>query len=62
MKTHSHEGPKCPHCQTQITADGPAFYDEMAYTQDDCDHCGKPFKVEVFIQTTWTCWAEEDEG
>jgi rRNA maturation protein Nop10 len=53
--TYSHEGPKCPHCGRQFTADEPHYYDEMRYTRDDCDECGKPFSVSVHVSTTWSC-------
>ena len=32
---------KCLSCGQQWTADDSHFYDEMNYTEDDCDGCGK---------------------
>lgn len=55
METYSHEGPKCPHCGRQYTADEPSYFDEMAYTEETCDECEKTFKVTVCTDTTWTC-------
>mgnify|MGYP000028186912 CR=1 FL=1 len=51
---YSYEGPICPNCKTQFTADDPYFYDESGYTEDTCQYCGVTFKVEVSISTTWT--------
>ncbi len=53
-ETFSSEGPICPYCKRQYTADEPWFYDE-SLREMECDECGKTFKVEVFTQTTWTC-------
>jgi len=53
--TYSIEGPQCPYCLTQFTADEPHYYDEMNYTDDECDACGKTFKVQVFHSVSWTC-------
>lgn len=58
-ETHESEGPKCPHCGHQYIADDPHYYDEMNYTADECDTCGKPFKVVVYTSTYWTCTAED---
>lgn len=53
--TYSTEGPECPHCHRAFTADEAFYYDEMRYTEQQCDECGKTFKVSVFVQTSWTC-------
>ncbi len=50
--TFSTEGPKCPYCGDQITADDGMFYDEMNYTEEECYSCGKTFEVSVTIETT----------
>jgi ribosomal protein L37AE/L43A len=52
-ETYSHEGPQCPHCGRQYTADDPNFYRED-YTDETCDECGKPFKVSVYHSVSWT--------
>lgn len=53
--TYSIEGPQCPYCQRQYTADEPHYFDEMGYTEEDCDQCGKTFEVMVYTSTSWTC-------
>jgi ribosomal protein L37AE/L43A len=58
-ETYSHEGPQCPYCGRQYTADEPFYYDEYLGSLD-CDSCGKIFKVEVYISTTWTCNKQEE--
>jgi transposase-like protein len=54
-ETYSTEGPKCPHCGRQFTADDPIYFDEQGYTEEECDDCGKSFDVEVYNCTSWTC-------
>ncbi len=54
-ETYSTEGPRCPYCDSQLTADDPVYYDEQAYTEDECPDCGKSFLVSVYTQTSWTC-------
>lgn len=56
-ESYSTEGPQCPHCGRQFTADGPEYYDESQYTKDECDECGKEFSVSVCNSTSWTCEA-----
>jgi transposase-like protein len=56
----STEGPQCPYCGRQYTADDQYYY-EM-YTREQCDGCGKTFKVDVEISTSWTCRTIEDEA
>ena len=58
-ETYESEGPKCPHCGRQYTADEAHYFDEMNYTEEVCDECHKPFKVLVYSSTTWTCSAKE---
>lgn len=60
-ETYSDEGPKCPHCHAQITADDPLYYDEMNYSSDECDECGGKFTVSVNTTTTWWCEAVVEE-
>lgn len=54
-ETYSDEGPQCPHCGAQFTADEPHYFDEWNYTEDTCGECGKRFKVELYTSTSWTC-------
>jgi len=54
-ETYSNEGPECPHCGRQYTADDPFYYDESNLTEMDCDRCGKTFEVAVYTSTSWTC-------
>lgn len=56
--TYESEGPKCPHCGRQFTADEPHYFDESNYSEDECDSCGKAFKVEVCVSVAWRCYAE----
>jgi len=53
--TFSTEGPKCPYCGRQYTADEAGYYDEQNYTSETCDGCGKKFSVSVVTQTHWEC-------
>ena len=55
------EGPKCPYCARQYTADEPHYYDDMNFTEMECDGCGKEFRVSVYTSTTWTCEGLEGE-
>lgn len=56
-ETYESEGPKCPHCGRQYTADEPHYFDEQNFTEMDCDECGQAFEVQVFISTNWLCTA-----
>ena len=58
-ETYSDEGPRCPYCSRQYTADEPDYYDEQGYTEETCDECEKTFDVAVYISTSWTCTARE---
>lgn len=51
----SDEGPICPYCERQFTADEPGYYDESNYTSETCDACNKKFDVSVNHTTTWLC-------
>ena len=53
--TYSTEGPQCPYCERQFTADEPFYYDERLCDKLECDECGRAFKVEVSHSTSWTC-------
>lgn len=53
--TFSTEGPQCPYCKRQFTADDPGFFDEAGYVQERCDECDKLFSVSVHTSTSWTC-------
>ena len=54
-ETYETEGPKCPYCARQYTADEPHYFDEMAFTEMECDACDRTFKVAVYTSTSWTC-------
>lgn len=56
-ETYESEGPKCPHCGQQYTADEPHYFDEMNFTEMDCDVCGQAFDVRVNTSTAWICTA-----
>ena len=58
-ETYELEGPKCPCCGRQYTADKPGYYDEMNYTEETCDECGATFDVSVSTSTTWICTERE---
>ena len=53
-ETYSTEGPQCPYCGRQYTADESGYYDEN-YTSQECDECGNTFSVQVYTSTSWTC-------
>lgn len=54
-ETYSGEGPMCPYCERQYTADEGGYYDEQNYTEETCDNCGETFDVSVYTSTSWTC-------
>lgn len=54
-ETYSHQGPQCPYCGRQYTADEPWYYDENSCTEETCDNCGETFSIEVNHSVTWTC-------
>lgn len=54
-ETYSHEGPQCPYCGRQYTADDAGYYDESNYTEETCDRCGETFDVSVYHSVSWTC-------
>jgi transposase-like protein len=53
-------GPRCPYCDHQHNADEPAYYNEDN-SPFECEHCSKPFQMEVYTSTSWTCTVLEDE-
>lgn len=53
--TYEGEGPKCPYCGRQYTADEACYYDERNYTEETCDECGLTFDVEVCTFVNWRC-------
>lgn len=53
-ETYETEGPKCPCCGRQYTADEPYWW---SITEETCDSCGETFDVSVYTETTWTCSA-----
>jgi len=59
-ETYSTEGPRCPYCERQYTADEGYYYDEYGYTSENCDSCGKTFSVEVCHTVAWVCEAIEE--
>lgn len=58
--THSDEGPKCPYCGRQYTADEPHYFSEQNYTEETCDQCDKTFDVDVWHSVSWSCTARDD--
>jgi C4-type Zn-finger protein len=54
-ETYESEGPKCPYCGRQYTADEDSYFDEINYTEEVCDNCERAFDVSVYTSTTWTC-------
>jgi hypothetical protein len=58
--SYSSDGPKCPKCGFTFTPDEGVYYDELRYTEDECQECKCKFKVEVHNSTTWRC-VELDE-
>lgn len=60
-ETYSQQGPICPHCSFQFTADEPHYFDENAYTDETCPVCEKPFHVYVHTSISWCCGTGEEE-
>ncbi len=58
-ETYSTEGPECPYCGRQYTADEPGYFDEQGYTEETCDSCGETFDVSVYHSVSWTCSPRE---
>lgn len=53
MKNHmSYDGPICPYCDYQHTADEPFYYDEDL-DEMECGLCCKKFEVRVSMTTYW---------
>ena len=53
-ETFSTEGPQCPHCGRQYTADE-SYYYQADYTEEECDECKNKFRVATEHTTSWTC-------
>lgn len=53
--SYSHDGPECPRCGFTFTPDESHYYDEMRYTDDECQKCGCKFTVSVHVTTSWSC-------
>lgn len=49
----SNEGPACPYCGDEVTADEGYYFDENRFTEGTCDACGAEYRVQVEIVTTW---------
>lgn len=54
-ETYSTDGPTCPYCGDQITPDEGIYFDEHAYTDQDCPSCGRHYSVSVYLSASWTC-------
>ena len=55
---YSIHGPICPWCECE--------HDCGEYMDEDlcemtCQECDQPFRVRVFIQTSWTTWKTGEE-
>lgn len=59
--TYSTFGPICPYCEHQHEADEPFYFDEGT-TGMDCEHCDRPFGVEVYHSTSWKTHPESKGG
>lgn len=46
------EGPECPFCGAEWTADDPIYFDEKGF-EDDCPDCGNHIRIQP---ETWTAW------
>lgn len=53
--TYSTDGPECPKCGFTFTPDESHYYDENAYTSDECPQCQTKFSVEVHHSVSWSC-------
>jgi len=58
-ETYETEGPKCPCCGRQYTADEDFFFDEMRFTEFECDDYGETFDVGGYTSTSWTCTSRD---
>lgn len=57
---YEHEGPKCPYCGRQYTADEPHYFDEAGYIEETCDSCEKTFDVDVRVSINWSTSCREE--
>jgi hypothetical protein len=55
------EGPECPFCGREYTADEPHYHDEDGFTIE-CDECGNEFQVWPMIHITWRTEAVKQKG
>lgn len=46
------EGPICPFCERQFTADESHYFDEVGF-EIECDECGNEIKILPQILTSW---------
>jgi hypothetical protein len=46
------EGPRCPFCGQQWTADDAIYFDEDGFDAD-CDECGNEIRVDPIISVAW---------
>lgn len=57
------EGPKCPFCGRQYTADESHYFDESGFT-NECDECENTIRVEPQISVSWrtvaVAWANRE--
>lgn len=55
------EGPRCPFCGTQWTADDPMYFDESGF-DDECPTCLSDIRIVPQTSVAWTVkpirWAE----
>lgn len=58
---YSDEGPICPYCLRQFTADDSSYYNDNL-TELDCDDCERTFCVSVYTSTSWTTNAKDSPG
>ena len=47
------EGPICPYCGREYTADGSEYFHEDGY-ETECDECGNAICIEAHISVAWT--------
>ena len=50
------EGPTCPFCDRQYTADEPEYMNETPH-EIECDQCGKTFMSECSISISWSTYS-----
>lgn len=60
IETYSTNGPICPNCGREYTADESHYYDDNGFTIDCDGGCRKTFEVEVHTSTSWTSTPIDD--